>query len=270
MNETHISQDNQPNTVEPRVDTPVSDPPVTTSDNPEAISDVTVETAASDENAASAILETPETLETNNAEGQTKTTDTTTVDPAEEVSALQEELANYRKELAQQLEELDSFKTRYVSLAAEFDNFRKRTQREKEEQSKVIKCKTITEILPVVDNFERARTQIKPSTEGEHDIHKSYQGVYKSLVDSLKRLGVSPMRPEGKLFDPQYHEAMLREQTGDHPEDTIIEELVRGYLLDDLVLRHSMVKVAVAPEDFSPGATEVASDPNHGDVAGES
>jgi len=166
----------------------------------------------------------------------------------EVIAVLQQDLANHRQELAEQSEQLDAYKKRYMGLAAEFDNFRKRTQREKEEQEKVIKGKTITELLGVVDNFERARTQIKPSSDGENEIHKSYQGVYKSLVDSLKRLGVSPMRPEGKPFDPKYYEAMLREPTNDHPEDTVIEELVRGYLLDDLVLRHAMVKVAV-PKD---------------------
>ena len=167
----------------------------------------------------------------------------------EVIAVLQQDLASHRQELAEQSEQLDAFKKRYMGLAAEFDNFRKRTQREKEEQEKVIKGKTISELLAVVDNFERARTQIKPNSEGENDIHKSYQGVYKSLVDSLKRLGVAPMRPEGKPFDPQYHEAMLREPTNEHPEDTVIEELVRGYLLDDLVLRHAMVKVAVSKED---------------------
>ncbi|MFM1842801.1 MAG: Heat shock protein GrpE, partial [Cyanobacteriota bacterium] len=166
----------------------------------------------------------------------------------EVIAVLHQDLASHRQELAEQSEQLDMFKKRYMSLAAEFDNFRKRTQREKEEQEKIIKGKTISELLAVVDNFERARTQIKPSSEGENDIHKSYQGVYKSLVDSLKRLGVSPMRPEGKPFDPKYHEAMLREPTNDHPEDTVLEELVRGYLLEDLVLRHAMVKVAVPKE----------------------
>ncbi|QUS60684.1 nucleotide exchange factor GrpE [Synechocystis sp. PCC 7339] len=165
------------------------------------------------------------------------------------IAILQKDLASHRQELAEQSEQLDSVKKRYVALAAEFDNFRKRTQREKEEQAKIIKGRTITELLPVVDNFERARTQIKPNSDGENLIHKSYQGVYKNLVDSLKSLGVAPMRPEGKSFDPKYHEAMLREPTAEYPEDTVIEELVRGYLLDDIVLRHSMVKVAVAPEE---------------------
>jgi molecular chaperone GrpE len=103
-------------------------------------------------------------------------------------------------------------------------------------------------LLPVIDNFERARTQLKPETEGEKGIHSSYQGVYKNLVDALKRMGVSAMRPEGTQFDPNLHEAMLREATNEHPEGTVIEQLMRGYQLGELVIRHAMVKVAVPLE----------------------
>ena len=114
-----------------------------------------------------------------------------------------------------------------------------------------VKCTTIIELLSVVDNFERARTQIKPQNEGEMGIHKSYQGVYKQLVDSLKRIGVSPMRPEGQQFDPNLHEAVMREPTEEHPEGTVMEELQRGYYLGDRILRHSLVKVAAPPEQLS-------------------
>jgi molecular chaperone GrpE len=168
------------------------------------------------------------------------------------IATLQGELANYRQELAQQSELLETYKTRYISLAAEFDNFRKRTQRERQEQEQQIKAKTLNELLTVVDNFERARTQIKPGTDEGMEIHKSYQGVYKSFVDSLKRLGVSPMRPEGQPFDPNYHEALLQEPTSEHPEGTVMEELVRGYLLEDRVLRHARVKVAAPPLEGAP------------------
>ena len=82
-------------------------------------------------------------------------------------------------------------------------------------------------------------------------IHKSYQGVYKQLVDCLKRLGVSPMRPEGQEFDPNEHEAVMREPTDEYPEGTVLEELVRGYFLGERVLRHAMVKVAAQKEDAS-------------------
>lgn len=145
----------------------------------------------------------------------------------------------------------DAFQSQYLRIAADFDNFRKRSSKEKEDIEVRVKCTTIIELLSVVDNFERARTQIKPQNEGEMGIHKSYQGVYKQLVDGLKRIGVSPMRPEGQQFDPNLHEAVMREPTEDHPEGTVMEELQRGYYLGDKILRHSLVKVAAPPEQLS-------------------
>jgi molecular chaperone GrpE len=168
--------------------------------------------------------------------------------PVVSIEGLQAEMEGLQQQLAEQEQQVDSLKKRYITLAAEFDNYRKRTAKEKEDIERQVKAKTLSELLAIVDNFERARTQIKPDTEAEMSIHKSYQGVYKTLVDSLKRLGVSAMRPEGQMFDPNYHEAMLREYTNEHPEGTIIEQLVRGYLLDDTVLRHAMVKVTALPE----------------------
>ncbi|MBD2137821.1 nucleotide exchange factor GrpE [Anabaena sp. FACHB-1237] len=158
-------------------------------------------------------------------------------------------------QLAQEIEslkmQLEDRNTQYMRIAADFENYRKRTSREKEELDIQVKRNTIIELLPVVDNFERARAHLKPQKEGEMAIHKSYQGVYKQLVDSLKRLGVSPMRPEGQVFDPNLHEAVMREPTNEHPEGTVLEELVRGYYFGDRVLRHAMVKVAAPPEDVS-------------------
>ena len=171
------------------------------------------------------------------------------------IDALQEEIDNLKQQLEEQTQQVDAYKKRYITLAADFDNFRKRTAKEKEELETKIKGKTLMEILGVVDNFERARTQIKPANDGEMGIHKSYQGVYKTLVESLKRLGVSPMRPEGQSFDPTYHEAMMREYTDEHPEGTVIEQLVRGYTLGEDVLRHALVKVA-APKETDPNADQ--------------
>ena len=148
-----------------------------------------------------------------------------------------------------QTEQSQSLQSQYMRLNADFENFRRRTSKEKEESEQRAKKKTITELLSVVDNFERARSQIKPANEGEMAIHKSYQGVYKTFVEGLKKIGVSAMRPEGKQFDPNYHEAMLREPTNEYPEGTVMEQLVRGYLLNDEVLRHAMVKVATEMDD---------------------
>ncbi|MGB7443095.1 MAG: nucleotide exchange factor GrpE [Coleofasciculaceae cyanobacterium] len=167
---------------------------------------------------------------------------------AEAYTLLQQENEELKTQLANQTQQLDALKTQSVRIAADFDNFRKRTTKEKEELEVQVKRVTISELLAVVDNFERARTQIKPQNDGEMAIHKSYQGVYKQLVDSLKRLGVSPMRPEGQEFDPNFHEAVMREPTDEYPEGAVMEQLVRGYFLGERVLRHAMVKVAAATE----------------------
>lgn len=165
-----------------------------------------------------------------------------------DLAQAQAELEDLLRENQQLKFQVDEIKNQYARLGADFDNFRKRTQKEKEEQELQVKCSTIKELLPVVDNFERARSQIKPQTDGEMNIHKSYQSVYKQMVDCLKRIGVAPMRPEGELFDPNLHEAVMRQATDQQPEGTILEELMRGYLLGEKVLRHAMVKVATAPE----------------------
>lgn len=176
-----------------------------------------------------------------------------------------EELRLERESLKAQLEatsnQCESYKTQSMRMAADFDNFRKRTTKEKEDLEIQVKAATLSKLLPVVDDFERARSHIKPQTEAEMNIHKSYQSVYKQLVDCLKRLGVSPMRPEGKEFDPNLHEAVMREPTNEHPEGTVMEELVRGYFLGERILRHAMVKVAAATD------TVITSEEGHSETA---
>ncbi|WP_035990298.1 nucleotide exchange factor GrpE [Leptolyngbya sp. KIOST-1] len=171
-------------------------------------------------------------------------------------------VADLERQVAGLKAQLEDRANQSMRIAADFENYRKRTSKEKDDLASQIKGDTIIELLPVVDNFERARSQIKPQTEAEMTIHKSYQSVYKQLVETLKRLGVSAMRAEGQEFDPLLHEAVMREPTADHPEGVVIEEFVRGYQLGDRVLRHAMVKVAAPPEDAPgeavPGDTDLA------------
>lgn len=171
---------------------------------------------------------------------------------AEETAATQAALAQMAQEVASLRGQLEERNNLYIRIAADFENFRKRTAKEKEEIAQKVKRDTLSELLPVVDNFERARAQIKTQTDAELTIKNSYQGVYKQLVEGFKKIGVAPMRPEGQPFDPNLHEAVMREATTEQPEGTVLEELVRGYLLGDRVLRHALVKVATAPE---PAAT---------------
>jgi molecular chaperone GrpE len=163
-------------------------------------------------------------------------------------AAFQQENANLKQLLDDKSQQADLAKAQYARLAADFENFRRRTAKETENLEVQAKKNVIIELLPVIDNFERARTQLKPETDGEKAIHSSYQGVYKTLVDCLKKMGVSAMRPEGQEFDPNYHEAMLREATNEYPEGTVIEQLMRGYIIGETILRHAMVKVAVPQE----------------------
>ncbi|MBD1842289.1 nucleotide exchange factor GrpE [Cyanobacteria bacterium FACHB-63] len=192
---------------------------------------------------------TSEAVETNS--GVEGSTDEDTTDYEAAFMELRSNYAAKEREIEGLKKQAEELNNQYMRIAADFENFRRRTQREREELETQIKCNTVKELLPVVDNFERARSQIKPQTESESNIHKSYQGVYKDMVDRLKKVGVAPMRAEGKEFDPNLHEAVMREPTSEHPEGTVVEELMRGYTLDDRVLRHAMVKVAAPPENES-------------------
>ena len=148
----------------------------------------------------------------------------------------------------QQLEkEHETLNSQYMRIAADFDNFRKRQTRDQDDLKIQLTCTTLSEILPVVDNFERARQQLNPEGEEAQALHRSYQGLYKQLVEVLKQLGVAPMRVVDQSFDPTLHEAVMREPSEEKAEDIVIEELQRGYHLNGRVLRHALVKVSMGP-----------------------
>tara|TARA_B100000579_G_scaffold236215_1_gene193712 strand:- start:61 stop:843 length:783 start_codon:yes stop_codon:yes gene_type:complete len=148
----------------------------------------------------------------------------------------------------QQLEkEHETLNSQYLRIAADFDNFRKRQSRDQDDLKIQLTCSTLSEILPVVDNFERARQQLTPEGEEAQALHRSYQGLYKQLVEVLKQLGVAPMRVIDQTFDPTLHEAVMREPSDEKSEDIILEELQRGYHLNGRVLRHALVKVSMGP-----------------------
>jgi molecular chaperone GrpE len=164
-------------------------------------------------------------------------------------------LEEAQAQLAALRSEHEALRSQYMRIAADFDNYRKRQSRDQEELKLQIICSTLSEILPVVDNFDRARQQLNPQSEEAQSLHRSYQGLYKQLVDVFKQLGVSPMRVEGEPFDPTLHEAVMREPSHEHSEDVVIEELQRGYQLQGKVLRHALVKVSMGP---GPQAAEAA------------
>tara|TARA_Y100001968_G_scaffold48927_1_gene39269 strand:+ start:1833 stop:2597 length:765 start_codon:yes stop_codon:yes gene_type:complete len=157
------------------------------------------------------------------------------------------QIADNEARLEQLEKEHETLKSQYMRIAADFDNFRKRQTRDNDDLRIQLTCNALNEILPIVDNFERARQQLTPTGEEAQALHRSYQGLYKQLVDVLKKLGVAPMRVLGEKFDPNLHEAVLREPSEEHHEDIVIEELQRGYHLDGRVMRHALVKVSMGP-----------------------
>jgi len=160
---------------------------------------------------------------------------------------LKNTISNNDARLEQLEKEHETLKNQYVRISADFDNFRKRQSRDQDDLKIQLVSKTLTAILPIVDNFERARQQLKPESEEAQTLHRSYQGLYKQLVEVLKQQGVAPMRVVGQEFDPNLHEAVLREPSEEFKEDLIIEELQRGYHLEGKVLRHALVKVSMGP-----------------------
>jgi len=160
---------------------------------------------------------------------------------------LKNSISNNDARLEQLEKEHETLKNQYVRISADFVNFRKRQSRDQDDLKIQLVSKTLTAILPIVDNFERARQQLKPESEEAQALHRSYQGLYKQLVEVLKQQGVAPMRVVGQQFDPNLHEAVLREPSEELKEDFIIEELQRGYNLEGKILRHALVKVSMGP-----------------------
>ena len=160
---------------------------------------------------------------------------------------LKDTITNNDARLEQLEKEHETLKGQYVRIAADFDNFRKRQSRDQDDLKVQLVSKALTAILPNVDNFERARQQLKPESEEAQTLHRSYLGLYKQLVAVLKQQGVSPMRVVNQQFDPKLHEAVLREPSQEFNEDIITEELQRGYHLEGKVLRHALVKVSMGP-----------------------
>ncbi|MCA6574990.1 MAG: nucleotide exchange factor GrpE [Pseudanabaena sp.] len=167
-------------------------------------------------------------------------------------------------------EQLDDRKQQYLRLYADFENFRKRTERDKEELEGTVTGKILKKILPVVDDFERAQLQILPKNDGEAAIHKSYQSVYKQLLKCLKETGVARMEAVGQEFDPNFHEAIMQEPSAEYDEGIITEELRPGYLVsDDRVLRHALVKVSSGKIDGAESEPENGLENSQNNESGE-
>jgi molecular chaperone GrpE len=155
----------------------------------------------------------------------------------------QEQAEGHNDALEELRREKDSLQDRLLRTAAEFDNYRKRVERERRDLADFMKADILTEILPIVDNFERAMQA--PSAEGD-PLRKGVELIHKQMLDFLRKRGVTPIEALGTDFDPNFHQAVIHESTPFHREGEVIEELQRGYMLGDKLLRPAMVKVAKA------------------------
>ena len=169
----------------------------------------------------------PELTELNNNQEDNLSDNLNNSSSEEEIKT---ENSNTEARLEQLEKEHETLKSQYMRIAADFDNFRKRQSRDQDDLKIQLICKSLSSILPIVDNFERARKQLKPEGEEAKSLHISYQNLYKQLVDVLKQQGVAPMRVVGQQFDPTLHEAVLREPSETFNEDIITEELRRGFI----------------------------------------
>ena len=140
--------------------------------------------------------------------------------------------------------EKDALQDRLLRTAAEFDNYRKRIERERGDFAAYAAAEVLTELLPIVDNFERALGA--PAGADADAFRKGVELIHKQMLDLLRKRGVKPIEALGSDFDPNFHQAVIHESSGEHREGEVISELQRGYMLGDRLLRPAMVKVAKA------------------------
>jgi molecular chaperone GrpE len=138
--------------------------------------------------------------------------------------------------------ERDDYVDRWLRKTAEFDNYRKRVERERREQADQKVTNLLLELLPIIDDFDRALTM--EAGEGGAAYRKGIELIHAKLNDLLRKNGVSPIESLGLDFDPNLHQAVIHESSPEHREGEVIGELARGYTMGDRLLRPAMVKVA--------------------------
>ncbi|AIQ13997.1 nucleotide exchange factor GrpE [Paenibacillus durus] len=143
------------------------------------------------------------------------------------------------------LQELaDEYQGRVLRVQADYDNFRRRTLKEKEELAQYATSKLVTELLPVLDNFERALATAPAGSDGDA-FSKGVNMIFRQLEGVLKSEGLTPMETVGQPFNPEFHQAIMQVESEEYEEGIVTEEVQKGYLLKNKVLRPAMVKVSM-------------------------
>ena len=143
---------------------------------------------------------------------------------------------------------------RLLRVSAEFDNYKKRSSREMEEFRKFANQSLIKEMLSVVDNLELAMNSTNDHKAIDKDLVQGLEMTHKEILKVFEKFNVKPIDAKGQPFDPTFHEAVMQEETNDSPKNTVINELQRGYMIHDRLLRPSMVVVA-RPKENKDGET---------------
>jgi molecular chaperone GrpE len=138
---------------------------------------------------------------------------------------------------------------RFVRLQADFENFRKRTDRERMEEGRYAAGQLVANLLPVLDNLERALASPPPAGEADRALREGLALVHRQFLEELRRAGLRPVPAVGERFDPMIHDAVETVEAGDAPGDTVVDELMRGYWFHDRLLRPAMVRVAVGAHE---------------------
>lgn len=170
------------------------------------------------------------------------TEDTTAAENPKNADESEDSKDSEKSELDKANEQIAALSDKLIRNAAEFDNYKKRTAREKEDFYKSAVCETVAPLLSVLDNLERAVAAAEDSGESG-SVLDGVKMVKKQFEDALKSIGVEPIEAVGEQFDPEKHNAVMTADS-DEDENTVLEEFQKGYIYRDKVVRHSMVKVS--------------------------
>lgn len=169
--------------------------------------------------------------------------DTRTEDLPAENPASADQVDQLRTERDSARAERDEIRDLLLRRQAEFENFRKRTEKERSDYLQYAAMDMVRDLLPILDDFERA---LKIEGAGP-EYARGIEMIYNRMYETLKKMGLEPIVSEGKAFDPNLHQAVERVETKDSPDGTILSEFQRGYFFKGKLLRPTMVKVAVRP-----------------------
>lgn len=165
----------------------------------------------------------------------------------EEQAAEQEAVQQENSEEDTLRADFDALNNQYIRLAADFENYRKRQAQEHEALLKYGAQDALKKMIEVLDNFDRGSAAIQ-NVEECQPIKDSFDMIHKQVIDTLTKMGLEEIDAQGKEFDPNFHEAVMQTPTDEHPENTVIKVLQKGYKLGDKVLRPAMVNVATKGE----------------------